>query len=163
MKHHNYQATMTWTGNRGTGTKDYRGYDRSHTYQIKGKQVIEGSSDPAFRGDPAKYNPEELLIMALSSCHMLSYLHVCAVNDIVVTAYVDNATGVMEENKDGSGQFIGVTLNPIVTVKSPDMIEKANTLHHDASRACFIARSVNFDVQHKPLAVAAGSQEGVTV
>jgi organic hydroperoxide reductase OsmC/OhrA len=100
--------------------------------------------------------------MALSSCHMLSYLHICAVNHIVVTAYVDNATGVMEENKDGSGQFIGVTLNPVVTVASPDMIEKANALHHDASRACFIARSVNFDVQHKPQAVAA-SKEGVVV
>ena len=87
---------------------------------------------------------------------MLWYLHLCAVNGVIVTNYVDHATGVMEENSDGSGQFIGVTLNPVVTVQSEEMVERALGLHHDATRKCFIARSVNFDVQHKPQIIVAG-------
>ncbi|MGC3947293.1 MAG: OsmC family protein [Chryseolinea sp.] len=164
MKHHNYNATTTWTGNRGSGTTDYKGYDRSHEIAIKGKQIIEGSSDPSFRGDPTKHTPEDMLVSSLSTCHMLWYLHLCAVNGVVVTDYVDHATGVMEENTDGSGQFIGVTLNPVVTVQSAEMVERAHSLHHDATRKCFIARSVNFDVQHKPQVLVAGqAQAAVTL
>lgn len=159
MKHHHYNATITWTGNRGSGTSDYRAYERSHHIAIKGKAILEGSSDAAFRGDPTKHTPEDMLVTSLSTCHMLWYLHLCAVNGVVVTDYVDHATGVMEENSDGSGQFIGVTLNPIVTVQSEEMSERARALHHDATRKCFIARSVNFDVQHKPQIVVAGQTQ----
>ncbi|MEJ1238802.1 OsmC family protein [Chryseolinea sp. T2] len=157
MKHHPYNATITWTGNRGSGTSEYKAYDRSHDIGIKGKRVIEGSSDPSFRGDPSKHTPEDMLVSSLSTCHMLWYLHLCAVNGVIVTDYVDHATGVMEENSDGSGQFIGVTLNPVVTVQSEEMVERAIGLHLDATRKCFIARSVNFDVQHKPQVVVAGT------
>lgn len=156
MKHHYYNATLTWTGNRGTGTSEYRAYERSHDIDIKGKPTIEGTSDSAFRGDPTKHTPEDMLVSSLSSCHMLWYLHLCAVNGVIVTDYVDQATGVMEENKDGSGQFIGVALNPVVTVASADMVERALALNHDATRKCFIARSVNFDVYHKPQVLVAG-------
>jgi organic hydroperoxide reductase OsmC/OhrA len=156
MKHHHYNTTIAWTGNQGSGTADYKAYDRSHTVAIKGKGIIEGTSDPAFRGDPSKHTPEDMLVSSLSSCHMLWYLHLCAVNGVVVTDYVDHATGVMEENSDGSGQFIGVALNPLVTVQSPDMVDRALALHHDATRKCFIARSVNFDVYHKPQVLVAG-------
>jgi organic hydroperoxide reductase OsmC/OhrA len=150
-KEHHYQATIHWTGNKGAGTQDYKSYERSHVISIPGKQDIAGSSDPAFRGDKTKHNPEDLMVSALSGCHMLWYLHFCAVNGVVVTSYVDNATGTMEENEDGSGQFTQVTLHPEVTVKDKSMIAKANELHENAHHACFIARSVNFDVRLEPL------------
>jgi organic hydroperoxide reductase OsmC/OhrA len=152
--HHHYKATTTWIGNRGTGTSDYKAYDRNHDIAIDGKEIIKCSSDPAFRGDKTRQNPEELLVAALSGCHMLAYLHLCAVNGVVVTRYIDNATGIMEENKDGSGHFTEVTLRPEVTVREKSMVEKANALHHDANKVCFIAGSVNFPVHHQPVAKA---------
>jgi organic hydroperoxide reductase OsmC/OhrA len=154
MKHHLYKSTVTWTGNKGTGTNDYRSYERGHTISIDGKPDILGSSDAAFRGDKHKHNPEDLMVAALSSCHMLWYLHLCSDNAIIVTHYSDHATGTMHENADGSGQFSEITLHPEVVVKDASMIEKANALHHDAHQMCFIARSVNFPVLHKPTAKA---------
>ncbi len=150
MTTHHYKITNTWTGNTGNGTRDYKAYTRDHEISGEGKPVISGSSDPAFRGDPARYSPEDLLVAALSTCHMLSYLHQCAVNGVVVVAYTDNAEGVMEENGDGSGQLTSVTLRPRVTVSDASMFDKAQSLHTAASKNCFIARSVNFPVLHKP-------------
>ena len=152
-KEHHYSLSLEWTGNQGTGTSDYRAYTRNHTISINGKVDLLVSSDPTFRGDRTRHNPEEMLVAALSSCHMLSYLHVCVMNGVVVTDYKDNATGTMKENPDGSGQFIEVTLHPIVKVKDASMIEKANHLHEKASQLCFIARSVNFPVHHVPTAI----------
>ncbi len=152
-KAHLYHLTIKWTGNRGAGTSDYRSYDRDHTIKAENKVEIAGSSDPAFRGNPALYNPEELLVAALSTCHMLSYLHVCVLNGVVVTDYFDNATGTMAETPDGGGHFTEVVLNPVVTVKEASMLEKANQLHHKASELCFIANSVNFPVRHQPISV----------
>ena len=114
MKQHNYVATITWTGNRGSGTDHYKNYERSHRISIDGKAEIEGSSDPAFLGDPSKHNPEELLLASLSSCHMLWYLHFCSVNKIIVEEYVDNATAIMLEEESGKGRFKEATLNPSV-------------------------------------------------
>lgn len=153
MKQHTYNATITWTGNQGTGTSGYKTYSRDHIISADGKKDIEASSDPSFHGDKSRYSPEDLLLDALSSCHMLWYLHLCAVNGIVVMEYVDHATGIMIEEKDGSGQFTQATLNPVVTVQHESMIAKANELHHEANKLCFIARSVNFPVQHNPTAV----------
>lgn len=152
MKQHQYRVKMEWVGNTGSGTSSYTGYSRDHVYSSLGKAIeIPGSSDPSFRGDKARYNPEELLVASLSSCHMLWYLHLCSVNKIVVTAYVDQATGIMEETKDGSGRFKEVTLHPEVTVERAVMREKANTLHQEAHQMCFIANSCNFPVKHKPV------------
>jgi len=151
---HHYNIDLAWTGNTGTGTKTYRGYERSHTIAAPGKPVIEGSSDPSFRGDASRYNPEELLVAALSACHMLSYLHVCAVAGIVVVAYKDQATGTMEETKDGGGHFTEVTLHPVVTITDPSRTDEANELHHKAGALCFIAASCNFPVSHVPECVA---------
>ena len=145
---HSYETTITWKGNAGTGTKDYRAYSRDHEISMDGKPVIQGSSDPSFRGDHSKHSPEDLLVSSLSGCHMLWYLHLCASSGVVVTHYVDQAVGQMVENPDGSGQFWSVTLRPTVTVTEESMIEKAKTLHADAHRMCFIARSVNFPVEH---------------
>lgn len=147
---HNYQLTVRWTGNNGTGTSSYRAYERSHTIQIDNKVDIKGSSDPVFHGDKTVHNPEDLLLASLSACHMMSYLHVCVKAGIVVTDYIDNAIGKMAVNDDGSGHFTEVTLNPIVTVSDSSMLEKANELHKTANQLCFIANSVNFPVRHFP-------------
>lgn len=151
MKEHQYKVTTQWTGNEGTGTADYKTYSRNHLITITGKaSLIEGSSDPSFRGDATRYNPEELLVSSLSACHMLWYLHLCATNGIVVTDYVDQATGIMEETADSSGRFREVTLHPIVTITDAAKTEKAISLHTQANRLCFIANSCNFPVKHDP-------------
>ena len=150
MASHRYVTKTIWTGNRGQGTSEYKSYDRSHIIRIQDKMDIAGSSDAAFRGDKTKHTPEDLFVSTLSTCHMLWYLHLCAVNGVVVTEYTDEATGVLKEGSDGGGHFEEVTLNPVVTVAESSMIEKANALHHDAHKMCFIANSVNFPVSHKP-------------
>lgn len=146
---HHYTLTVKWTGNKGTGTSSYRAYDRSHLISIDNKTELKGSADPVFHGDKTLHNPEDLLLASLSACHMMSYLHVCVKNGIVVTNYTDNATGIMKVNDDGSGHFVEVTLNPVVKIKDATLIEKANELHKDANKLCFIANSVNFPVKHK--------------
>ena len=151
MQHqHTYSAMVEWTGDQGTGTDHYRNYKRDHTISIEGKPDLLGSADPTFRGDPTHHNPEEMLVAALSACHLMSYLHVCAINGIVVNAYKDSATGHMETFPDGSGRMTEVVLCPEVTVRDPDMIEKAKKFHHKAHELCFIANSVNFAVRCEP-------------
>jgi organic hydroperoxide reductase OsmC/OhrA len=148
-KQHHYQLTTQWTGNTGTGTSSYTAYERSHIIEVNNKPVIAASSDPAFRGDKTKHNPEELLLASLSSCHMLWYLHLCATEGIIVVDYTDQATGVMEETANGGGRFTAVTLNPVVIITGNTAMEKANALHKKANELCFIANSVNFPVHHK--------------
>src|SRR5689334_1354027 len=132
MKQHTYNVELEWTGNNGQGTKDYASYRRDHSIVCKGKQAIPGSSDPSFRGDATRYNPEELLVASLSSCHMLWYLHLCAVNKVTVTDYRDASVGTMEERPDGSGAFVRVRLRPLVTIRAGDDRAKAISLHHEA-------------------------------
>lgn len=147
MKQHSYEVRVEWTGNSGEGTKNYKSYSRDHIIASKNKPPIPGSSDPGFRGDRSRYNPEELLVASLSSCHMLWYLHLCAVNQVTVLEYTDDASGIMKENEDGSGEFVEVTLRPIVKVNAGDDRARASALHDEAHRLCFIARSVNFPVR----------------
>ena len=149
-KQHLYSLTIDWTGNNGSGTSDYKAYERSHTVSIPNKTVINCSSDPSFRGDPNKHNPEELFVSSIASCHMLWYLHLCSEAGITITSYTDNAQGIMGENTDGSGHFKEVTLNPLVFVKEASMVEKAIELHKKANQLCFIANSCNFPIHHKP-------------
>lgn len=150
MVAHRYRAEVRWVGNRGTGTSEYRGYGRDHVINFPGKAPLPGSSDPEFRGDPARYNPEELLVSSLSACHMLWYLHLCANAGVDVQEYVDDADGVMETDPDGSGRFTLVTLRPRVTIRRGSA-EQANALHDAAETMCFIANSVNFPVRHEPM------------
>ena len=150
MKQHTYEVKVDWTGNDGEGTKSYRSYRRDHTISANGKPPIPASSDPAFRGDPSRYNPEDLLVASLSSCHMLWYLHLCAVNHVTVLAYEDAPSGVMNENDDGSGEFVRVTLRPKVKIAPGDDQARAVALHHEAHALCFVARSVNFPVEVAP-------------
>lgn len=152
-KQHKYHLITEWAGNTGKGTSGYSSYERSHSVRINGKADILCSSDPAFRGDNTKHNPEELLVASLSGCHMLWYLHFCSDAGIVVTAYSDNAMGTMEEDAAGSGRFTEVILNPTVTVTEVSMKEKARELHNKAHEFCFIANSMNFPVRHQPTIV----------
>jgi organic hydroperoxide reductase OsmC/OhrA len=145
MKRHNYGALIRWSAGTGDGTIGYRSYSRDHTIGGRGKPDIAASSDPKYRGDAARYNPEELLVAALSSCHMLWYLHLCAINEIAVVEYRDEASGTLEES-DGSGRFVGVELRPVVTIAPNADAARALALHDEAHRLCFIARSVNFPV-----------------
>ncbi len=149
-KQHHYATTVRWTGNRGTGTSSYKAYSRDHEISAPGKPVIPGSSDPAFHGDPGRYNPEDALVASLSACHMLWYLHLAAVNHIVVVDYVDQAQGTMEESADGGGRFTEVTLKPLITVLPGADLKLARELHHEAHHKCFIASSVNFPVKCEP-------------
>jgi organic hydroperoxide reductase OsmC/OhrA len=149
-KEHQYQTNLVWAGNKGSGTIDYRSYDRSYVISIDHKPDIYGSSDSAYLGDKSRHNPEDLLVSALSSCHMLWYLHLCSENGIIVLDYKDRATGKMTLNPDGSGQFTEVVLHPMVTISEAADREKANALHDQANNLCFIAKSCNFPVRHEP-------------
>ena len=154
-KTHKYTATLTWTGNKGTGTNDYREYERSHTWSVAGKPDIPCSSDTPFRGDGSRHNPEDMLLASLSSCHMLWYLHLCADAGVIVTQYTDQPHGVMTEVPGGGGHFVSVTLHPVATVTEEWMIEKAQALHDAAHKKCFIANSCNFPVMHEPVSKTA--------
>jgi organic hydroperoxide reductase OsmC/OhrA len=149
-KNHYYTLQLNWTGNLGTGTSSYRAYGRDYSVAAAGKPFLLGSSDPAFRGDASRYNPEEMLLAALSSCHLLWFLHLCAEAGVVVTAYADAPTATMATGKDGGGQFVEATLHPSVTVQEAAMLAPLPELHGRASQLCFIARSVNFPIRHLP-------------
>ncbi len=148
-REHNYKLTLTWTGNKGSGTSNYTAYARDHLIAIEGKPIMSGSSDAAFRGDPMKHTPEDMFLASISACHMLWYLHLCAEAGVVVTGYIDNADGLMIQHANGSGQFSKVTLRPLVTVSHVSMIQPATNLHKDANEFCFIARSCNFPIHHE--------------
>ena len=149
-KHHKYTLQVVWTGDQGSGTSRYDAYSRDHLVRAANKQAIEASSDPAFRGDATRHNPEELFVASLSSCHMLWYLHLCAVNGIVVTGYADDPIGTMEESAQGSGRFTDVHLRPQVTIGAGGDVKLAKRLHEEAHKFCFIANSVNFPVRCEP-------------
>jgi organic hydroperoxide reductase OsmC/OhrA len=152
---HHYRLRTRWTGDRGTGTSGYRDYARDVTITIEGKPDLLGSADRPFRGDPSRWNPEDLLLAALSQCHLLAYLHVAVTHGVVVTAYADEASGTMQQSGIG-GRFTEVVLRPHVTVADAGHVELADRLHAEAGEACFIAASVSFPVRHEPTTVVAG-------
>lgn len=147
---HFFKVGVAWTGNTGEGTSAYTAYERAHAIKAEGKPVIPGSSDPVFRGDAARYNPEELLVAALSGCHLLWYLHLCADAGVVVTAYEDHAEGTMVTTEDGNGHFTEAVLKPAVTIRRGGDPGQAQALHARAHHLCFIANSVNFEVRVEP-------------
>lgn len=147
---HDYTSRVIWTGNRGQGTASYRAYDRTWDVAVPGKTPIHCSNDPLLGGDPEKMNPEDLLLSALSACHMLWYLHYASDEGIVVTAYEDSPLGVGEVGRGGAGRFTSATLRPQITVAPGTDIEAATAIHHRIHEVCFIARSVNFPVDYEP-------------
>lgn len=150
LNQHHFEINVNWTGNRGTGTSGYKAYGRDHSVTAVGLPTLLGSADRVFHGDRDRWNPEQLLITALSQCHMLSYLHVAASHGVVITKYEDSASGTLVMNADGSGQISLVTLHPDIAVAEPAMEALALSLHAEAASKCFIARSVNFPVHHEP-------------
>ncbi|UWX96015.1 OsmC family protein [Arthrobacter zhaoxinii] len=155
LSEHRYTLELEWTGNRGDGTASYRGYGRDHIIRAAGLPDLPGTADPTFHGDRDRWNPEQLLLAALSQCHMLSYLHVAVRRGIRVLAYADSPEGLLRLNRDGSGEFTSVLLRPSVTFDGAGgsaAVELASgPLHAEANRLCFIARSVNFPVEHRPV------------
>ena len=155
-KSHRYQVKIEWTGNLGEGTRGYKSYARSHRISAPGKEPILASSDPAFRGDPMKYNPEEMLVASISTCHMLWFLHLASVNDIIIVDYQDHPEGLMQETSNGGGFFEQVLLKPSIVVNHPVENDKIEELHQQANKLCFIANSVKFPVLHQPEIIVKG-------
>lgn len=151
MKEHHYLSNITWTGNTGEGTRTPRSYDRAHTIQVAGKPVIPGTSEVSIAGNKVRYNPEELLLSAISACHMLTYLYLCSQNNITIIAYTDKATGTMAETPDGGGHFTETVLKPEITISGSPNHALLQQLHHDANKQCYIASSCNFPVRHEPV------------
>ncbi len=149
-KEHRYSHKLVWTGNTGSGTSDYRAYERAHSIEVAGKPTILGSSDPGFRGDRSRHNPEDLFVASISACHMLWYLGLCAAAEVTVLEYLDLAEGIMVEGADGSGHFTGVTLRPRIKLAAGADTVLASRLHDDAHEKCFIATSVNFEITVTP-------------
>lgn len=150
MKEHHYSIILNWTGNNGNGTKAYDSYSRDHIISSDQKEDIKGSSDASFRGDSKYYNPEELFLSSIASCHMLWYLHLCSANGIVVHSYKDQPNATMIEEKDGSGAFDQVRLHPKVSISDKSKQALAKSLHGVAHKMCFIANSCNFEILHEP-------------
>lgn len=150
-REHRYHASVVWTGNTGEGTASYKAYERAHVISAPGKADIAGSSDASFRGDGGRWNPEDLLLVSASTCHMLWYLHLCAVNGVVVLDYRDDPEGVMVEEADGSGAFSRIVLRPQIALSADASEEKARELHHEAHRMCFIANSLKCEIATEPV------------
>ena len=145
---HDFDAKSVWTGNLGTGNATYKGYARSWEVRTPGKPVIACSNDPLLGGDPSLHNPEDMLIAALSACHMLWYLHLAHNAGIVVLGYEDDPVGHGESAASGAGRFLGATLRPVITLAEGSDIERADAVHHEIAKVCFIARSVNFPLRY---------------
>jgi len=146
---HDFPAKIIWTGNRGTGTSAYKDYDRTWSMITSGKVVVHCSNDPLLGGDPSKYNPEDMLIACVASCHMLWYLHLCSTAGVTVVSYEDDPVGVGESAPDGSGQFVEAVLHPKITITAGSDPQKARDIHDEIHKVCFIARSVNFPIRYK--------------
>jgi organic hydroperoxide reductase OsmC/OhrA len=145
---HLFKAQLNWTSKK-TEDSSKRFYSKTHQIKIEGKPILEVSAAKAFKGDSELYNPEDLLLSSLVSCHMMSYLYVCSQNGIEVLEYSDNAEATLEVNPDGSGRFVEVKLFPKVKISNPDQIELALDLHFKANQLCFIANSCNFPILHE--------------
>jgi organic hydroperoxide reductase OsmC/OhrA len=155
MATHTYELALSWTGNTGSGTSGYRAYSRDVLARSEGRSDLELSADKPFRGDPARWNPELLLLAALSECHLLSFLHMAVTHGVTITAYADSPLGWMEQEGVG-GHFTRVLLRPRVTIADPVQADLVPMLHDEANAACFIAASVNFPVEHEAETIVRG-------
>lgn len=146
VKHHDYTSTITWTGNTGTGTSAYRAYERTWDITTPNKPIVHCSNDPLLGGNPELPNPEDLLISAVSACHMLWYLHLASNAGIIVQAYTDSPIAVGEVASSGAGRFVSVTLKPTIKLSENSDLKVADAIHQEIHQYCFIARSLNFPV-----------------
>ena len=153
---HDFTSRIEWTGNRGDGTRSYRGYDRTWSVTTPGQPVIHCSNDPRLGGNPALPNPEDMLLSALAACHMLWYLHLASEAGIVVQSYQDTPIGAAESTPDGAGRFVRAILKPHIIVERGSDLARADAIHHEIHKVCFIARSVNFPVSYEASYAVAG-------
>lgn len=150
---HHFACRLSWTGAEHGPTVRYRDYSRDYRVEFEGKPPLTGSAAPPFRGDGSLHNPEDLIVAALSACHCLSYLALCARAGVLVVAYTDAATGRMELVGEGDSRglaFVEAVLRPEVVVAPGTDVAKAERLHDKAHATCFIARSVAFPVRNEP-------------
>jgi organic hydroperoxide reductase OsmC/OhrA len=148
---HHYTASCSWHGSTATG---YEAYDRSHDVEAPPAATsLALSSDPAFRGDPARLNPEQLLVMAAASCQLLSFLAVAARARIDVVDYQDDADGEMPEDVRPM-RITRITLRPRITIRGDVDEARVRHLVEVAHRECFIANSLNTDVVVEPEVIA---------
>ncbi|MFT4020240.1 MAG: OsmC family protein [Acinetobacter sp.] len=151
MAIHHYSLKVQWLGNTGTGTSEYRAYKRDFEVQHPNKPSIVGSADPAYRGDANRWNPEDLLVASASACHKLWYLHLCAVNQIQVLSYEDDAIGSMDDaHPSKRGHITQIILRPNIVLRQGNDLQLAQKLHEDAHHECMIANSVNFPILCEP-------------
>lgn len=146
---HTFKVVLNWISNQKSSDKSVRFYSKSHTIKIEGKDDLKVSAAKAFKGDPSLYNPEDLLLSSLTSCHMMSYLYCCSINDLEIISYQDYSEAFLEVNADGSGKITKVILRPTVTIKEEENVQLAKDLHQKASELCFIANSCNFLIEHE--------------
>jgi len=146
-KEHHYTAVCSWRGSTGLG---YEQYSRTHEMSAPpAKAHLKMSSDPAFRGDPALLNPEQLLVLAAASCQMLSFLAVAARKRLNVVEYEDRAEGFMPED-DKPIRITRITLHPRIVFEGPTDPDAANHAVELAHQQCFIANSLKTDIRIDP-------------
>lgn len=145
---HLFKAKLDWNSIPKETISDSKRYTKTHQIAIDGKEILNVSAAKAFKGDPGLYNPEDLLLSSVVSCHMMSYLYVCSQSDITVVSYQDNAEGTLEVLENGSGRFVEIRLNPNVIIKEKEKIAQSISLHTKANELCFIANSCNFPILH---------------
>lgn len=151
---HIFKVALSWFSTEKVASPKSKVYSKSHHISIEGKSDLAISAAKAFKGDPSLYNPEDLLLSSLVSCHMMSYLYLCDQNNIEVISYTDHAEAILEVNSDASGRFVEVILKPAVVILNPEQIALALDLHKKANQLCFIANSCNFPVMHMPTCLA---------
>jgi organic hydroperoxide reductase OsmC/OhrA len=148
---HLFKAKLNWFSTIKEEVSTSKIYTKNHTITIEGKDILDVSAAKAFKGDPSLYNPEDLLLSSVVSCHMMSYLYVCSQNGIEVVSYTDAADATLEVLESGSGRFTQVRLYPKVIIRQKEKITEAISLHKKANELCFIANSCNFHIIHEPL------------
>ena len=147
---HLFKVALNWIKKEPQTDSSTRIYTKSHHISIEGKPDLEVSAAKAFKGDPNLYNPEDLLLSSLTSCHMMSYLYCCMQYKIEVISYQDHSEATLQVNPDGSGKIVKVDLFPEIIISNSSQIELALSLHKKANELCFIANSCNFPVYHHP-------------
>lgn len=139
---------MSWDGASRHGLEFRDRTKRRHTISHPEKPDIDGSAAPAFHGETTRWNPEELLLAALSQCHMLTFFYLAHEEGLEVVDYEDTPEATLRTHADGSGEMTEAILKPRVTVRG-GWEGSLDDMHHRAHELCFIARSVNFPVTHE--------------
>ncbi|MBL0141904.1 MAG: OsmC family protein [Betaproteobacteria bacterium] len=153
---HTFEATLTWPADPAQKLPPDPAFSRNAVLASPGHPPFPGSAPTVFGGEATRYNPEELVTLALAHCHMLTYLSLAAKKRVAVLAYEDRATCVLgKDAASGKMKILSAQLRPRVTVARGTDLNEATAMHAKAHEYCFIASSVNFPVAHEPQTVEA--------